>query len=47
MQDLRIPSDFEGQISLFDYFEESKESNPLIAVSKIFAEILDDVNIEQ
>lgn len=37
MQDLRIPSDFEGQISLFDYFEESKESNPLIAVSKIFA----------
>lgn len=37
MQDLRIPSDYEGQISLFDYFEEPKESNPLIAVSKIFA----------
>ena len=37
MQDLRIPSDYEGQMSLFDYFEEPKESNPLIAVSKIFA----------
>lgn len=37
MQDLRIPSDYEGQLSIFDYFEEPKESNPLIAVSKIFA----------
>lgn len=37
MQNLRIPSDFEGQLSIFDYFEQPEENNSLIAVSKIFA----------
>lgn len=37
MQDLRIPSEIEGQQSIFDYFEQPEEKNPLIAVSKIFA----------
>lgn len=47
MQDLRIPSDYEGQMSIFDYFEQPEENNSLIAVSKIFAAAKKQMNLAE
>ena len=45
MQDLRLPSEYEGQLSLFDYLDEPVANSPLIAVSKVFASAKKQMNL--
>ena len=47
MQDLRLPSEYEGQLSLFDYLDEPVANSPLIAVSKVFASAKKQMNLPE
>jgi len=47
MQDLRIPSEYEGQLSLFDDCLEQGANSSLIAVSKIFASAKKQMNLPE
>ncbi len=49
MQDNRLPNDYEcdGQMSIYDYFEEPEMDNSLVAVSKVFATAIKQMNLAE
>lgn len=49
MQDNRLPNDYEcdNQMSIYDYLEEPEMDNSLVAVSKVFASAIKQMNLQE